>query len=105
MVYTELTDIMNKCFTGSLSALCSYSSVPVDVSPAPTPFGQTVTSLDQCKTVMGISNGDNCLAEFVYKGVTYTDCTDADDERKWCYTMDNNGASFLWGYCGECNIV
>ena len=44
----------------------------------------------------GTIDGDKCMFPFQYKGVTYNDCTMADESKLWCITERN-----YWGYCGE----
>ena len=38
------------------------------------------------KTCGGSANGARCFFPFIYKGVTYTSCTNRDHNQLWCAT-------------------
>lgn len=44
----------------------------------------------------GTARGADCVFPFEFKGTTYSECTDADHTKPWCYTASDKSA---WGEC------
>ncbi|XP_062511736.1 matrix metalloproteinase-9-like [Corticium candelabrum] len=52
------------------------------------------------KTCGGSANGARCFFPFIYKGVTYTSCTNRDHNQLWCATRAGKYiAHKQWGNC------
>ncbi|KJE90649.1 hypothetical protein CAOG_01926 [Capsaspora owczarzaki ATCC 30864] len=50
-------------------------------------------------TYGGTANGLPCVFPFTYKGVVYTQCTNVDNHRDWCYTDPDYASRRRWGFC------
>ena len=60
-----------------------------------------------CAMMCSTHGNSNCDFPFVYKNVTYTECTNTDSKDwTWCATgHDQNGQINKWDYCKKCQQV
>ena len=50
-------------------------------------------------TCAGTANNANCVFPFVYRGVTFNQCTYYDRNQPWCATTSNYDTDKKWGFC------
>ena len=44
-------------------------------------------------------SGSECAFPFTYNGVEYNDCTTADHDQEWCYTVAGAVSGSAWSNC------
>eukprot|EP00808_Paulinella_micropora_P032100 g21753.t1 len=93
----------------------SSSSLAARASSTPAATAQASASLSvisaanaasTCIAQFGPKAGSACVFPFVYRGRTFTACTDYDSpSQPWCSTALDATGTYIpgkWGYCGDC---
>jgi len=103
-----LSDKKDSSGVATCSVMCADSAT---TTPPPSPTtagagsGQTTTTAAPVPCVnCTIEDGRLCQFPFIYKDVTYTQCTMADDTKPWCSTKVDQFNEAIpgigeWGYC------
>ena len=56
----------------------------------------------ECETESGPEPGRPCVFPFMYKGVTYNECTSVEWDQPWCAVVVDNNQIHIKGKWGNC---
>ena len=57
-----------------------------------------------CKTQGGTRTDKPCQFPFIFKGKTYTTCTNVEEDFYWCSTETNDNREHQSGEWGKCDV-